>query len=814
MRRRASAIAIAAILAVWAAPAVAAPDRGAGGQAHGAAHGGSHGAAAGDPRGGAQDSASGADEGAGSDSSTGTVNPLAVRNPFCDERLDAAEQRNCRITGTPEGRYPTSNYGFDIHIDTGLDNIVGNFQALLAQIANAIWQAALFVLNLVITLLGWAFGLTPFSDNETMREVDRGLHGFYSAFTEPWLVFAMVAIGAWGLWRGLVRREVSASIAGTLLSLALMIGALWILNEPRATVGAVSEFANDAALSVLAAPQGGVSEPKANYAEATAEVWNEITIPGFAALNFSDADWALDPPDPELLETANESVCIDAAYLAQLPPKRWAELQEAGGEVNCKDLAATLPAPRTNAELYLRSSPGSPARKALWDEHTDDAPYASYFAIQGDGGAWTRLPLVVVIALGLLGGICLLSWLALRLLVQTAVAFVLVLMAPLALFMPAFGERGRAAFALWGGTLAGALIAKLVYAALLAVVLFATTVIASLVDDVGAMVAFLVTAGVWWAVFLKRESLISFLSVSGEGESGSPNWRARMLGLATTASIGRRLAQPLVGAGAGGARAARSGVASHAADRAAASRRVAGETLDRRAERRLDSRLEGERALVADQDGRRERLRSLGAKRAEALREAGRAKAGAQRAPASEERGRHEQARRAALWRAERLGGEQRAIRDQLRSESARETRARSFVADAEDRERRRGRRWSPENVADTREAIRAEADRPTADPAHAWRVGLTPERYRALSGRDREAAHEEVGSQLRHDRAAFGVIPDRPDGLVDPGAKRQLRHEQRRHPEGERALRDARRQIAHRRRTRHRRPDRRGLSR
>ena len=74
-----------------------------------------------------------------------------------------------------------------------------------------------------------------------------------------------------------------------------------------------------------------------------------------------------------------------------------------------------------------------------------------------------------------------------RLFVQTAVAFVLVLMTPLALFMPAFGERGRAPRSrFWGATLLGALISKLVYAALLAVVLFATTVIASLVDGGGS----------------------------------------------------------------------------------------------------------------------------------------------------------------------------------------------------------------------------------------------------------------------------------------------------------------------------------------
>ena len=39
-----------------------------------------------------------------------------------------------------------------------------------------------------------------------------------------------------------------------------------------------------------------------------------------------------------------------------------------------------------------------------------------------------------VVALGLLGGICLLAWLALRIFVQTAVAFVLVLMTPIALW--------------------------------------------------------------------------------------------------------------------------------------------------------------------------------------------------------------------------------------------------------------------------------------------------------------------------------------------------------------------------------------------
>lgn len=441
----------------------------------------------------------------------GSANPLVVENPLCSEGLRRSERRNCRMTGTPEGRYPASNYGLEAHIDTGLDNIVGNFQALLAQIANAIWLAMLFVLNLVLTLLGWAFELNPFGDNQTMAEISRGLERFYRAFTSPWLVAAIVVIGAAGIWRGLIRRDAAGAIGGALLSVVLIVAALWVIHAPDQSVGRAAELANQAATSVIAAPQAGsLRDPDATYAEATAEVWEAMTMPGFAALNFSNVDWALKPPDPKLLEEADKTACLDYAYLRSLPERVVAELAKAsafGGKVDCEDLAPLAPQPETNAEIWLRSSPGSPARDSLWDEFADDHPYAGYMAIQGGGGAWTRLPLVALIAVGLLGGIALLAWLAIRIFTQTAVAFVLTLSTPLALFLPVFGEGGRRAFGFWATTLLGALVSKLVYAAILSVVLLATTTVASLVrggGGVGALMSFLVMAALWWAVFLKR----------------------------------------------------------------------------------------------------------------------------------------------------------------------------------------------------------------------------------------------------------------------------------------------------------------------
>jgi hypothetical protein len=708
--------------------------------------------------------------------SYGSVNPLLVKNPICDEAIGSQQRRNCHVTGTPEGRYPTSNYGFEIHIDTGLDNIVGNFQALLAQIANAIWMALLFVLNLVLTLLGWALELNPFTDNRAMAKISAGLERFYRAFTSPWLVVAMVAIGAVGLWRGLVRREVSQTIGGTLVTVVLMVAALWVIHEPTESVGRLSELSNKAAQSVIAAPQrGSLAHPTTSYAQATDRVWNAMTLPGFAALNFSNVGWALQKPDSALLAKANQTACLDYAYLRSIPRSRLGVLYalSGGGNIDCSKLAAVVPPPRTNAEIWLRNSPGSPARESLWDSFTDDPPYNAYFAIQGSGGAWTRLPLVVLVSLGLLGGIALLAWLALRIFVQTAVAFVLVLTTPLALFLPAFGEAGRRAFAFWGSTLLGALVSKLIYAAILSIVLFATTVVASLVrggGGVGTMMGFLIMAALWWAVFLKREQLIGAISLSPSHEGGSGRLEG-LAGLYAGVRIGQSVTRPLrtaAGAGVTGAVGGAFGAAAAGrADRTEGTQRVARAQLDRQASSRLDSQYEHERALLDKQAERQQGLAQLGRDRdaaVKAVRSAGNA-----------------DEHQYALARARELGGEQAELRSRIAAAEPPVAQARSFIDRADDNRRRTGSRWSERDLAGGRELIRREADRPVAEGTHAWRAGMTPERYEALRGRQRQEVHGEVSEQLRRDKLAFGAIPDRPEGLVERRAGRGFRREVRR---------------------------------
>ena len=55
--------------------------------------------------------------------------------------------------------------------------------------------------------------------------------------------------------------------------------------------------------------------------------------------------------------------------------------------------------------------------------------------------------MLALFGVGLIGAVLLLAWLAIRLFMQAAIAFFLLLVAPLALFFPALGDAGRRAFA-------------------------------------------------------------------------------------------------------------------------------------------------------------------------------------------------------------------------------------------------------------------------------------------------------------------------------------------------------------------------------
>jgi hypothetical protein len=675
--------------------------------------------------------------------SSGQVDPitgLGIRNPVCDEpdRIHSQVTRTaCQITGTPETTYPTSDYGFDVFIPTGVTHPIGDFTAGFVTILNGIWLGLLFVLKLVLTLLGLAFGLNPFADGPTMARLSAAVSNIYATVTEPWLSALVVCAGIALAWRGLIARDVSGSMAGTIAAVAMVVCGLWVVNAPRETVGRLASFSNQAALSVIAAPQSGsLGDPTGSYAEAMSHAWSRLVEVPFAGLDFSDVNWALGPPPEEAVKKANEAFCEDNSSLTAL-----ADLQHIGihTEEQCAAFAEKrFGRPRRVIDLYLRSSPGSAARAALWsyfDKEEADR-YKAKVAAQGGDGVITRLSMLALFAIGLLGALLLLAWLAVRLLTQAAIAFVLLLALPFALFFPLLGDWGRRSFRRFGLALIGAVLAKVIYAALLSIVLAGIVVIGSIDGAGGSATGFLLSAAFAWAVFLKRGELIGWISV-GEHE--------RLAGLGVGGLAGLALGR---GTLRGSARAARNATLATARGsrerkelRAEATRRVARDSLEDPARALGDARLREARETVADHrlrqaDGRRpDRQDRPHSQTSDADRPDPGAPDAAERPRRSRRRG-EEQGGRAP---------DPSPTPDHVRA-------AEELVARARRNEARRGERWS---VRDLDRFAREDRRllRESTDPAdHAHRIGLDRRRFERLQGAERERAEERIEKARRRD--------------------------------------------------------------
>ena len=381
--------------------------------------------------------------------SKGQVDPVAglgITNPVCDhiEQIRERSTRlSCEANGSPESDYPTSNYGFDVFISTGVTHPVGSFTAAFVTILNGIWLGMIFVLKLTLELLGLAFGLNPFAKGGTMADISASVGRLYTRVTDPWLSTLIVCGGIWFCYRGLLRRDLAAGVGGTLAAIAMLVVGLWVVHQPRESVGQLADLSNEVAISAISAPQSGsLNRPVGTYAESMSSTWDRLVEVPFAGLDFSDVNWALGRPPPEAVERADKWFCQDVGALSLIAAYQWLGSEKATEE--CAAFARKrYGKPRRVIDLYLRSSPGSPAREALWDYFDGDDKYKAKVAAQGGDGALTRLSMLALFAIGLLGAILLLAWLAIRLFTQAAIAFVLLLAAPIALFFPLLGDSGR-----------------------------------------------------------------------------------------------------------------------------------------------------------------------------------------------------------------------------------------------------------------------------------------------------------------------------------------------------------------------------------
>jgi hypothetical protein len=660
----------------------------------------------------------------------GQVDPLAglgIRNPVCDQPgqiHDRQARLACEADGTPESTYPASNYGLDVFVETGVTHPIGDMTWGFATALDGAWRGLLFVLRLVFSLLGLAFGLNPFAQGQTMSKVSGAVGRLYQGITDPWLSTLVVLGGIAFTYRALLRRELTAGVAGTIAGVAMLICGLWVVHQPRESVGRLAALSDEVALGVIAAPQSGsLARPLGGYAEAMSRAWARLAEVPFAGLEFSDARWALGPPPREAVQKADEKFCEDIGALAL-----FAVLAKLGDE-DAKEACARIARerygrPKRVIDLYLRSSPGSPARKALWDLFDGDERYQAKVAAQGGAGVLGRFSMLALFALGLLGAILLLAWLAIRLFTQAAIAFVLLLAAPLALFFPLLGDSGRRAFKRWGLALVGAVLSKAIYAAFLSVCLLGIVILGGSDGATG----FLLASAFTWAVFLKRSDLVSWISI-GEADTDTRPGPLAVLGSLAAA-------QRMLHSGGGAVRRAPrmwQRARLRAAEGGEATRQTAQAALKESAGALAESRFREAERTVARFERRYGKV------------------------------GEDDQAERHPRAGVRKPGTE----------ELAGYQPAKDMIARARGNERRLGERFSSQDIERfARED--AELLRTSRDPAdHAHRAGIDRAEFEAMSGTRRQEAEERIERAATRDRQRLAVSSELPGRIA--GRPREL---------------------------------------
>ena len=451
-------------------------------------------------------------------------------SPLCSRsgELSAGARRNCGTSGFQASGAPTSNYAFDVHIDTGAFGLGSGAVASAVQnlLITPLWIGLVWLVHALVVALEWSFTVDLLGSS-VMSGVARGLREAQAVFTRPWLMVVLSVASVLVAYNGLVRRRVAQTLGEALVMFAMMMGGLWVIANPAGTVGALGAWANQASLGTLGAVAAGTpTHAQRTLAGGLSDVFSAGVGAPWCYMEFGDVRWCEDPArlDPRLHAAALKLAAIDSlrggchlntgpiAFCAQ-----GAEQAQALGQS-----AQLLRSAQTNGQLFLALPANQGQRNSINESGsllhvlcgTSEAtkcrgPTAKQAEFRTDNGTWPRAEGLLLIGLGELGMIMVLWHIALRLLSAAIMSLFYLLLAPAAVLAPALGEGGRAAFRGWATRLLGAVTTKLIYSFLLGTVLLMMGILLSL-QSLGWWIQWLLISTLWWGVFRHRHQILSF----------------------------------------------------------------------------------------------------------------------------------------------------------------------------------------------------------------------------------------------------------------------------------------------------------------
>jgi hypothetical protein len=464
-------------------------------------------------------------------------------SPLCGERASAlslASRQNCTTSGFEAAGAPTGNYGLDVHIDTGA---LGFTAATLEQdyLIGPVWMGLVWIVHTLVVALEWCFTLDLLSGT-TMASLERSLRGAQAGFTRPWLVLALALAALAAAYNGLVRRRVAETLGQAALMGAMMVAGLWVIADPVDTIGALGRWVEAASVGTLGAVlDGSPAQAPRTLADSMGGLFAGVVGTPWCYLEFGDVRWCA---EPALLDRRLRTAALRIAAAAQTRTDCEADAVAATDAISagaCQVLegeqpaaraqsATLLRAARTNGELFLALPADQAARNSINDrasllsvlcggssEATDcRGPTAQEAEFRTQGGTSSRIGGLLLIALGALGMLLLLGYIALHLLGAELIGLIYLLLAPVAVIAPALGDGGRAAFRAWAARLLGAVTSKLLFSFLLGVVLLLTRTLMAL-PALGWWTRWLLVSAMWWGAYRQRRLVLGI--VQGERHS-------------------------------------------------------------------------------------------------------------------------------------------------------------------------------------------------------------------------------------------------------------------------------------------------------
>lgn len=463
----------------------------------------------------------------------GEADPLVsngLGSPSCKgellNELSATGRRNCETSGFAAAPAPTGNYGIDVHIDEALLNTTA-WASTVAQdmFVTPLWTGLVWAVHALVVMLEWSFSIDLF-DGSLAADMSKHLRQMEGAFTETWLPIALSIASVLAVYHGMIRRRVAETLGEVMVMVAMMVGGIWVIANPAGTVGALGQWANEASLGTLAvAAQGTPSAPGQALGTNLETVFVAAIEVPWCYMEFGDVGWCREPSrlDPRLraagLKIAAQELARRSCNLSSTVLDTCIKATAAQASA-LEHSAELLRAARSNGALFLALPANGPARNSINEEgsllrtlcQSAEAtncrgPTAAQAEFRTSGGTLMRILGVLLIAAGLLGMLLLLGFVAVKLLTSAVFSMLYLLLAPVMVLAPAFGDGGRALFRKWLARLLASVVTELVFSFLLGIALATISVLSDL-TALGWWMQWLLMSSFWWGAYAHRHQAL------------------------------------------------------------------------------------------------------------------------------------------------------------------------------------------------------------------------------------------------------------------------------------------------------------------